>query len=214
MNTARPVPSTPPTALVSGSRRTARNAAISTEIATATIAAVSRSLSALTVTKTTGPSPASTSARGSRRMSIGLGGRSGGRSGRSAVIAPACGPRASGCRRGAGAAAARAGGGLRPGARGSRDTRTGSSPTGCRRGPRWAGEGAPRGGRQPQRGALGHGGDAIAVARGLPGEEQRPARRQHALELRERAIEVGQVVQHGVAEHEVEAPVVERQLGC
>ena len=33
------------------------------------------------------------------------------------------------------------------------------------------------------------------------------------MELGEGAVEVGQVVEHGVAEHEVEAVVVERQLG-
>ena len=83
MKTASPVPRMPPTALVSGSRRTARKSAITTEIATETIAAVSSPATALTVTNATGPSPVSTSARRSRRMSSGLGG-CGGRSGRSA----------------------------------------------------------------------------------------------------------------------------------
>ena len=95
----------------------------------------------------TGPSPVSTSARLSRRMSIGLGGglgRSssvclGGRSGRSAsvmVTRPACGPRASGCRRGGAAGAARAPRDRPPAAPHSRDRRTGSRPTGCRTGRR------------------------------------------------------------------------------
>ena len=59
---------------------------------------------------------------------------------------------------------------------------------------------------------LGTLGDAVAVARGLAGEEQPPAGPQHAAELAEGAVEVGQVVQHGVAEDEVEGVVLERQL--
>ena len=80
-----------------------------------------------------------------------------------------------------------------------------------RRGPR--AHGAPPGRRQPQRGALGDRRDPVAVARRLAREEQRPAGREHAHELGEGAVEVGQVVEHGVAEHEVEAVVLERQLG-
>src|SRR4051794_25714696 len=98
MNTARPVPSTPASAFVSGCRRIARYSATTPEIATATIAAVSRSASALTVTNATGPRPVSTSTRGSRSMSSGLGGRSG-----VDIRTAACAPRASGCRRGAAA---------------------------------------------------------------------------------------------------------------
>ena len=62
MKTASPVPSTPPIALVSGSRRIVlqRDEA---ESASATIAAVFRPASALTVTNATGPSPVSTIAR-------------------------------------------------------------------------------------------------------------------------------------------------------
>ncbi len=59
--------------------------------------------------------------------------------------------------------------------------------------------------------ALGHGRQAVAVARRLAREQHRAARREHALELGERALQVGDVVQHRVAEHEVEAVVRERQ---
>ena len=51
-------------------------------------------------------------------------------------VTPASAPRSSGCRRPAGAAAARAARGRRAGARGSRGTRTGTTATGCRRGAR------------------------------------------------------------------------------
>src|SRR5919112_2038373 len=74
MNTARPVPSRPPTALVTGRRRTSRSAVITSWMATATAAAVSSPASALTVTNATGPTPVSTIARGSRSISSGLGG--------------------------------------------------------------------------------------------------------------------------------------------
>ena len=63
------------------------------------------------------------------------------------------------------------------------------------------------GAREPLR----HARQAVAVAGGLAGEQQRAAGSEHALELGERAREVGDVVQHGVAEHEVEAPVREGQ---
>ena len=66
--------------------------------------------------------------------------------------------------------------------------------------------------REPDRGALGIGGEPVARAARLAREEQRPARLEHAHELGEAGVEVGQVVQHGVAEHEVEALVLERQL--
>ena len=52
--------------------------------------------------------------------------------------------------------------------------------------------------RSPWRGRLAH-------------EGERPARGEHAVELRHRAVEAGQVVQHRVAEHEVERPVLEGQ---
>ena len=72
---------------------------------------------------------------------------------------------------------------------------------------------AARAARAASAARLGIGRDPVAVARRLAGEEQRPAGREHAQELGERAVEVGQVVQHRVAEHEVEALVVERQRG-
>jgi hypothetical protein len=59
--------------------------------------------------------------------------------------------------------------------------------------------------------ALGHVRQAVAVAGGLSREHDRAARGEHALELHERALQVGDVVEHGVAEHEVEAVVRERQ---
>src|SRR5215216_5560936 len=77
MNTARPVPSRPPTALVTGRRRISRSAVMTSWIATATAAAVSSPAMALTVTNATGPTPVSTIARRSRSMSSGLGGSSG-----------------------------------------------------------------------------------------------------------------------------------------
>src|SRR4051794_9750977 len=74
MNTASPVPSRPPMALVTGRLRAIRSIAISTWSPTATAAAVSRPASALTVTNATGPTPVSTIARRSRSISNGLGG--------------------------------------------------------------------------------------------------------------------------------------------
>ena len=50
------------------------------------------------------------------------------------------------------------------------------------------------------------------VRDGSPAKRSGPAGLEHAKELRERAVEVGQVVQDGVAEHEVEGRVGERQL--
>src|SRR5215211_5806536 len=77
MKTARPVPSRPPMALVTGRRRTSRSAAMTSWMPTATAAAGSRPAIALTVTNATGPTPVSTIARRSRSMSSGLGGSSG-----------------------------------------------------------------------------------------------------------------------------------------
>src|ERR671911_1957864 len=77
MNTARPVPSRPPIALVTGRRRISRSTAITSWMPTATAAAVSSPAIALTVTNATGPTPVSTIARRSRSMSSGLGGSSG-----------------------------------------------------------------------------------------------------------------------------------------
>ena len=48
---------------------------------------------------------------------------------------------------------------------------------------------------------------------GSPAKNSVPPGLQHAVELGERAVEVRQVMQDGVAEHEVERLVVERQLG-
>ena len=48
---------------------------------------------------------------------------------------------------------------------------------------------------------------------GSPAKNSVPPGASTRVELGERAVEVGQVVEHGVAEHEVEALVVERQLG-
>ena len=67
--------------------------------------------------------------------------------------------------------------------------------------------------RQRVRAALGQLGDPVAVARGLAAEGDRAAGPQHAPELAEGALEVGQVVQHRVAEHEVEGVVGEGQRG-
>ena len=62
------------------------------------------------------------------------------------------------------------------------------------------------------RAALGVRGDAVAVARRLAGEERRvPPGRSTRWNSREGAVEVGQVVQDGVAEDEVEGRVLERQ---
>jgi hypothetical protein len=51
------------------------------------------------------------------------------------------------------------------------------------------------------------------VRDGLAGEDDPPAGAQHAVELAEGRLEVGQVVQHRVAEDEVEGAVLEGQLG-
>src|SRR5439155_18169379 len=51
--------------------------------------------------------------------------------------------------------------------------------------------------REPVRRALGVGRDPVAVARWLARERDRAARLQHAPELRERAVEVREGVQHG-----------------
>ena len=67
------------------------------------------------------------------------------------------------------------------------------------------------GGRERDRAPLGDRREAVADPRRLAGEHDPPAGLQHAVELRERALEIGQVVEHGVAEHEVEAGVRERQ---
>src|SRR5215210_1245713 len=77
MNTARPVPRSPPIAFVTGRRRISRSAAIRSWMPTATAAAGSRPAMALTVTNATGPTPVSTIARRSRSMSSGLAGSSG-----------------------------------------------------------------------------------------------------------------------------------------
>ena len=53
--------------------------------------------------------------------------------------------------------------------------------------------------------------ETVAVARGLAGEGDRAARPQHPPEFGEGAVEVGDVVEDGVAEDEVEALVLERQ---
>ena len=54
--------------------------------------------------------------------------------------------------------------------------------------------------------------EAVAVARGLAGEGDHPAGPQDAAEFGEGALEVGDVVEDGVAEDEVEALVLEGQL--
>ena len=79
---------------------------------------------------------------------------------------------------------------------------------------RRSGAGAQRG--APQRrerrcGPLGQPGEPVAEARGLAGEHDPAAGAQHPRELGERAVEVGQVVEHRVSEHQVEALVAERQ---
>ena len=66
--------------------------------------------------------------------------------------------------------------------------------------------------RRGERRALGVGGDPVAGLRRLAGEEELPAGAQHPPELGERAVEVGDVVQDRMAEHEVEGVVVERQV--
>src|SRR4051794_18034436 len=74
MKTARPVPSTPPIALVTGLRRTIRSIATTTASPTATYAAVCSPKMALVTTKATGPRPVSNAARLSVRSSSGFGG--------------------------------------------------------------------------------------------------------------------------------------------
>src|SRR5690349_23480665 len=74
MNTARPVPSTPPMALVTGLRRTRRSTATRIARPTATYAAVCSPKIALVTTKATGPRPVSNAARLSVRSSSGFGG--------------------------------------------------------------------------------------------------------------------------------------------
>ena len=59
--------------------------------------------------------------------------------------------------------------------------------------------------RQRQRAPLGHRDEAVAVARRLAAEGHHASGAQHAPELAKRAGEIGQVVQHGVAEDEVAA---------
>ena len=76
MNTAIPVPSSPPIALVTGRRRISRSMAIRICRPMATAAAVFSPASALTVTNATGPRPVSTIARRSLSSSNGLGGPS------------------------------------------------------------------------------------------------------------------------------------------
>ena len=49
------------------------------------------------------------------------------------------------------------------------------------------------------------------MARGLAGEHERAAGREHAVEFEHRALEVGNVVQHGMADDQVKALVGERQ---
>ncbi len=71
---------------------------------------------------------------------------------------------------------------------------------------------APPGGGDEQSGPLGQRGEAVAVARGLAGEGDRAAGAQHAAEFGEGLVEVGDVVEDGVAEDEVEALVLEGQL--
>ena len=60
--------------------------------------------------------------------------------------------------------------------------------------------------------ALGHPREAVAVAGGLAGEQDRPAGRQDALELGECPGQVGDVMEDRVAEDEVEALIGERQV--
>ena len=59
--------------------------------------------------------------------------------------------------------------------------------------------------------ALWHRRQAVAQPRRLAGEREPSSGPQHAVKLVERAAEVGEVVEHRVAEHEVEALVGERQ---
>jgi hypothetical protein len=54
--------------------------------------------------------------------------------------------------------------------------------------------------------------DAVAVVGGLPAERHDAARSQYAPELAKGQVEVGQVVEHGVAEDEVERVVLEGEV--
>ena len=77
---------------------------------------------------------------------------------------------------------------------------------------RWAPISAAPGRGDEHPGPLRQRRQAVAVARGLAGEGDRAARAQHAAEFGEGAVEVGDVVEDGVAEDEVEALVLEGQL--
>jgi hypothetical protein len=65
--------------------------------------------------------------------------------------------------------------------------------------------------RQRQAGALRSRGQGVAVAGGLAGEGDHPARPQDSAEFGEGLVEVGDVVEDGVAEDQVEAFVLEGQ---
>jgi hypothetical protein len=56
-------------------------------------------------------------------------------------------------------------------------------------------------------------GDAVAVIGGLAAERHHAAWAQHAPELAERGVQVRKVVQHGMAEDQIEGAVVEGQIG-
>ena len=60
-------------------------------------------------------------------------------------------------------------------------------------------------------GALWNPRERVADPRGLAGEEHHAAWGEHALEFGERCREVGKVVQHCMAEYEIEALIGERQ---
>jgi hypothetical protein len=66
--------------------------------------------------------------------------------------------------------------------------------------------------RDRQRGALREPGKTVAVVRRLAREGHDAAGAQHAPELAERALEIRDVVQHGVPEDDVERVVLERQV--
>jgi hypothetical protein len=70
----------------------------------------------------------------------------------------------------------------------------------------------PPGGRRGGRQALGDCRQAVPAARRLAAEDERSAGAKDSAELREGAIEVGQVVEHRMPEHEVEARLVEGEL--
>ena len=69
-------------------------------------------------------------------------------------------------------------------------------------------EPAPRGCHRERR-TLRVRGETVAVPGGLAAEGDRSTGPQHASELRERSVELGQVMQHGVPENEVERVVTE-----